>query len=537
MAITKATTLANFASGITGIGSVGIGTTDPRLDLEINGDVRLSDNSPRLFLYDSNATGASSATGGFEVFDKDGNKNVFVGAFAPNADNLIFGVTGSEKLRIDSSGNIGIGTDDASWGVSTGLIVGDGASAEGITLFSNSTNVGDLAFADATSGTARYSGLIRYDHSDDSLALRTNSSERLRIKSDGKVGISQTDPNATLHLGGNAAAHGDLTNPAFQIGGTGTYRFGIYTGNEDAVIANENGDNGIKIRVKTWGTAAQFTNSAWSKDSVNYPGIILGSDSEHVVGYGNSIATSGDVGDNTFIRGRNIELYTYDRIFFRTGSGGSDWMRFYSGTYNASMNLTNDGYLLIGYSSSNGSYKLQVNSQIYATSSTIATSDQRYKENIQSLDGCYDIVKQLNPVSFTWKNDANVYHPTEVESYENEILDDDGNKTGTFETVTSPKLLREGHNFPTGTQVGFLAQEVQSALSGKSWVDSIIKSNSRPQYDDDGNKLSEDESFYGIAEGNMISVLTSALKESIAKIEELQIKVTSLESHVGIAST
>ena len=74
-------------------------------------------------------------------------------------------------------------------------------------------------------------------------------------------------------------------------------------------------------------------------------------------------------------------------------------------------------------------------------------------------------------------------------------------------------------------------------MSGKSWVDSIVKSNSRPQYDDDGNKLSEDESFYGIAEGNMISVLTSALKESIAKIEELQIKVTSLESHVGIAST
>ena len=70
MAITKATSLANFASGITGIGSVGIGTTDPRLDLEINGDVRLSDNSPRIELHDLNASGASSATGGFEVFDK-----------------------------------------------------------------------------------------------------------------------------------------------------------------------------------------------------------------------------------------------------------------------------------------------------------------------------------------------------------------------------------------------------------------------------------------------------------------------------------
>ena len=65
--------------------------------MDVAGDVKILDNSPRLFLYDANANGASNATGGFEVFDKDGNKNVFVGAFAPNADNLIFGVTGTER--------------------------------------------------------------------------------------------------------------------------------------------------------------------------------------------------------------------------------------------------------------------------------------------------------------------------------------------------------------------------------------------------------------------------------------------------------
>ena len=87
-------------------GSVGIGSDNPQNKLDVAGDVKILDNSPRLFLYDANATGASSATGGFEVFDKDGNKNVFVGAFAPDAGNLIFGVTGSERLRIDSSGRV-----------------------------------------------------------------------------------------------------------------------------------------------------------------------------------------------------------------------------------------------------------------------------------------------------------------------------------------------------------------------------------------------------------------------------------------------
>ena len=82
---------------ITHDGNVGIGSDDPQNKLDVAGDVKILDNSPRLFFYDANASGASNATGGFEVFDKDGNKNVFVGAFAPNADNLIFGVTGSER--------------------------------------------------------------------------------------------------------------------------------------------------------------------------------------------------------------------------------------------------------------------------------------------------------------------------------------------------------------------------------------------------------------------------------------------------------
>ena len=126
---------------------------------------------------------------------------------------------GEERLRITSAGLVGIGTDDPSWGVSTGLIVGDGASAKGITIFSNSANVGDLAFADATSGTARYRGLIRYDHSDNSLALRTNSSEALRITSAGNVGIGITNPVNLLHLKSTGAARIHIEADSDNAGG------------------------------------------------------------------------------------------------------------------------------------------------------------------------------------------------------------------------------------------------------------------------------------------------------------------------------
>jgi hypothetical protein len=177
-----------------------------------------------------------------------------------------------------------------------------------------------------------------------------------------------------------------------------------------------------------------------------------------------------------------------------------------SGSYDVQVNTS--GELLVGYTTDNGAYKLQVNSQIFATSSTIATSDGRYKENVATLGGCLDIVKALRPVSFTWKPQQDIYG-----------LDDAGKN----------KLLREKHNFPAGTQVGFVAQEVQTVLKNKPWLGSIIKENKRAAVlDEKGKELVPEEQFYGIAEGNLIAVLTSALQEAVKRIENLESKLANL---------
>lgn len=171
------------------------------------------------------------------------------------------------------------------------------------------------------------------------------------------------------------------------------------------------------------------------------------------------------------------------------------------------MRVNSDAELLIGYTSDNGAYKLQVNSQIFATSATIATSDGRYKENVQSLDGCLDLVKALRPVSFTWKPQEDITR-----------IDEEGDEV----------LVREGHNFPEGAQVGFIAQEVQQVLDGKPWLGSIIKENVRPAISDEsGNELAPEEQFYGIAEGNLIAVLANALQEAAAKIEDLESRLVA----------
>ena len=44
-------------------------------------------------------------------------------------------------------------------------------------------------------------------------------------------------------------------------------------------------------------------------------------------------------------------------------------------------------------------------------------------------------------------------------------------------------------------------------LSGKPWINSVIKENVRPAvHDSEGNDLAPEEEFFGIAEGNLIAV-------------------------------
>ena len=68
----------------------------------------------------------------------------------------------------------------------------------------------------------------------------------------GEVGIGTTAPNANLHVGSSAAV-GDASNPAIQIGGTTTYRGGLYTTAEGFILDNNNGDDGISFFTKTNG--------------------------------------------------------------------------------------------------------------------------------------------------------------------------------------------------------------------------------------------------------------------------------------------
>ena len=101
---------------------------------------------------------------------------------------------GSERLRIQSDGKVNIGNTGSSW---VGpLSIGSGASGQGqvLQIYSNSDTYGAIFFGDTTSGAGRYVGDISYYHDNNFMRFSTAGSERLRIDSNGFLGIDNASP-------------------------------------------------------------------------------------------------------------------------------------------------------------------------------------------------------------------------------------------------------------------------------------------------------------------------------------------------------
>ena len=109
-------------------------------------------------------------------------------------------------MRIDSSGNVGIGESDPSgyWAQADNLVLG-GTGNDGITIKSATTGNGRLVFTDTKSSTAGLNdgGMIAYNHPNDEMTLRTAGTDRVTIDSSGNVGIGTIGPSEKLSIFGN----------------------------------------------------------------------------------------------------------------------------------------------------------------------------------------------------------------------------------------------------------------------------------------------------------------------------------------------
>jgi hypothetical protein len=132
-----------------------------------------------------------------------GNVTAGNGMYLPAANTVAVSTNGVERLRILSSGEVGIG------GVPVyplSVIRTSGSSVIQIQGENNAEST--LLFGDADSLAI---GRIVYSHVNDSFRFWTNGSERVRVTSTGNVGIGTTSPANPLHMrSGNSAGSVDV---------------------------------------------------------------------------------------------------------------------------------------------------------------------------------------------------------------------------------------------------------------------------------------------------------------------------------------
>jgi len=183
-------------------GKVGIGTASPSSILHLEG------SNSVITMRDSDTLGDSISS--YILFeDSSGNDKAYIGR-AGTSDLRIFGngdtvfatggtTTSDEAVRIDTSGRLLVGTIAVGSTSADDFTIG-GSGATGITIRSGTSSAGGIHFSDGTSGDSQFKGIIAYDHGGDYMRFYTNAQERLRITSDGKLGVGTISPDQLLEL-------------------------------------------------------------------------------------------------------------------------------------------------------------------------------------------------------------------------------------------------------------------------------------------------------------------------------------------------
>ena len=285
-------------------GDVGINTTSPTQKLSVNGNVHImgngTDNDSYVLMFNNGAAAIARDNNDLELH-------------AYNA--MVFGVSNTsypsstERMRIDSSGNVGIGTNTPSYTLDVYH-----ATTNVVSRFESGDNQVWIELHDDGSGS--YGALLGHDSDAGHLfaVADANVTKQFVIEDSADVGIGTDSPNFRLDIV-NAAAS-TATYQQFRNGTTGT-------GSGDGTVMGIDSDGDFLI------------NNQEAKEIKLYT-----SDSQRL-----TIQSGGNVGIGTtspnekFVVGttsgtQNIEISnSYIQSFNRSGSPGYAALGFYGSSY------------------------------------------------------------------------------------------------------------------------------------------------------------------------------------------------------------
>jgi len=129
-----------------------------------------------------------------------------------------------------------------------------------------------------------------------------------------------------------------------------------------------------------------------------------------------------------------------------------------------------------------------------ATTWSAASSDERYKENIESSTAGLSFVNDLRPITYNWKKAKDV--PSDMPAY----------KEGSDEPVLGWEYGETLH--------GFIAQEVKAAIDGHSEIKEGF-----------AMWMEKDDGVQTVSDGTLVPILVKAVQELSQQVEDLKAKI------------
>jgi hypothetical protein len=300
------------------------------------------------------------------------------GIFFPAADTVAIGTGGTERLRVDSSGNVGIATTSPDGGLDV---------EKQNSYFGDTTNGGRLYFRRGVDGSAvgrvgwisgsNVNFEIANDSGSGNILFQTNSAERMRIDSSGNVGIGTSSPSSFS------------TYRYLDLVGGGTSTGGIFQ--------SKTSNGAVVNTLYTTGSAGAIGTAT------NHPLQFLTNDTERarITSGGYFKATS----TGTYSAGTTGAVHEFD-----TSSVDGTIVNF----YNQAASNPNGIYVQYTAADPNDATRYVFGAQqntgvwiyrIYSNGTVAARSDVKWKKNIETTrDGYAEDLAKLRVVKYNWYN-------------------------------------------------------------------------------------------------------------------------------------
>jgi hypothetical protein len=310
------------------------------------------------------------------------------GVYFPAADTLAVSTGGSERLRIDTSGNVGIGTSSPTYRLSVKQSGNTSTASLGISSIDSATDTFLAMGYDSASGTNRIFSSFLSTGAYKPISFWTTDNERMRIDSSGNVGIGTSSPGSPLDVQCNTSAFGvalrgrssDNISVLRFLNNAASATYFQMDVRSDSTLINNVANNPMLF----------LTNNTERARIDSSGNLLVGTTSNSTNGgFGSGFTSSGTTGGSGNLFVYNSASSSADGApclallkAMTTTSSSARFVQFYADNSNTPMGG------IVGNGASNVQFA--------------SISDAREKTNIAPISGSLEKVVALRPVEFDW---------------------------------------------------------------------------------------------------------------------------------------